>query len=144
MLFHVGNLQYLATVLAFSIGKPFRKPFYTNIYFTLSIVLVSLLSIIIILVDVPFLMDFLAVIINMFCNIYNFLRSKTLKEMKDSEQKSWYLLLLMQRLRQDMRSLWFPHLLLWERNLHKINQKQKDFRPRPLINSIYISIKRTI
>ena len=35
-LFVFSNLLYLAVVTAVSIGKPFRKPFYTNIAFTLN------------------------------------------------------------------------------------------------------------
>jgi cation-transporting ATPase 13A3/4/5 len=32
-LFLVGNFQYLIVAAAFSIGKPFREPIYTNFYF---------------------------------------------------------------------------------------------------------------
>lgn len=34
----------MATVIAFSIGKPFRKPVYTNIYFTLNAVTLVLFN----------------------------------------------------------------------------------------------------
>ena len=37
-MFLFANLQYLFVVVAFSTGKPFRRPFYTNIYFLILLV----------------------------------------------------------------------------------------------------------
>jgi len=37
-------MQYVATVIAFSIGKPFRKPAYTNIYFTVNVLALVLFN----------------------------------------------------------------------------------------------------
>lgn len=39
MLFIVSIWQYLITVIAFSVSKPFRKPIYSNIPFTISIIM---------------------------------------------------------------------------------------------------------
>ena len=39
VVFIVSSYQYLVTCIAFSISKPFRKPLYTNYWFTLSIIL---------------------------------------------------------------------------------------------------------
>ena len=37
-------VQYIAVVVAFSVGKPFRKPMYTNLPFTITVILLTLLS----------------------------------------------------------------------------------------------------
>lgn len=34
----VSSMQYVATVVAFSIGKPFKKPMYTNFLFVVNVV----------------------------------------------------------------------------------------------------------
>ncbi|KAL4462588.1 hypothetical protein ABPG74_000418 [Tetrahymena malaccensis] len=44
-LFFFTNFQYVATCLSFSIGKPFKKPFYTNKYFTGSVIGIVLIGI---------------------------------------------------------------------------------------------------
>jgi cation-transporting ATPase 13A2 len=45
IVFWVSNFQYVATCLAFSVSKPFRKSFYTNIHFTLSFAIITLMCI---------------------------------------------------------------------------------------------------
>jgi len=52
------NAQYISTVLAFATGRPFRKPFYTNISFTALVVGLYGLAIATILVDQPWLVEF--------------------------------------------------------------------------------------
>ncbi|KAL4505178.1 hypothetical protein ABPG72_016245 [Tetrahymena utriculariae] len=42
--FFFTNFQYISTCIAFSISKPFKKEFYTNIWFTISLVLIILCS----------------------------------------------------------------------------------------------------
>lgn len=37
--FWISSFQYLSTVIAFSVAKPFRKPLYTNVLFTVSLLL---------------------------------------------------------------------------------------------------------
>ncbi|KAL4480550.1 hypothetical protein ABPG72_022305 [Tetrahymena utriculariae] len=44
-LFWVTNIQYIAVVISFSIGSVFKKPFYTNLCFTLFFIAILLLSI---------------------------------------------------------------------------------------------------
>ena len=41
VIFIVSAFQYLAVALAFSRGKPFRKPFHTNVAFTISMVILT-------------------------------------------------------------------------------------------------------
>jgi len=53
MLFLVGCMQYFATVVAFSFGKPFRKPFYTNYLYTVCLIITWVATIVIILVPMP-------------------------------------------------------------------------------------------
>ncbi|KAL4505174.1 hypothetical protein ABPG72_016241 [Tetrahymena utriculariae] len=43
-LFFLTNFQYLSTCIAFSIGKPFKKEFFTNKWFTITLVFITLLS----------------------------------------------------------------------------------------------------
>lgn len=52
-LFMVTNFQYLATCIAFSKGKPFRKPFYTNWLFTISILVIFAFNCVVVLIDLP-------------------------------------------------------------------------------------------
>lgn len=52
--FLVGCFQYLVTCIAFSISKPFRKPLYTNLYFTLSIAILFGFNLYLVMVSVPF------------------------------------------------------------------------------------------
>mmetsp|Transcript_7294 Transcript_7294/g.6611 ORF Transcript_7294/g.6611 Transcript_7294/m.6611 type:complete len:145 (+) Transcript_7294:787-1221(+) len=61
-IFLFSNFQYIATVLAFSIGKPFRKEFYTNAKFTICVALCTVFSIFIILTTSPAVMSFIEVI----------------------------------------------------------------------------------
>jgi len=56
-LYLVSIYQYVIVALAFMVGKPFRKSFYTNIYFTLS--LAALLGINLIVTYNPFNFSFL-------------------------------------------------------------------------------------
>jgi cation-transporting ATPase 13A3/4/5 len=46
----VTNFQYIATCLAFSKGKPFRKSFYTNALYTVSVVALVVFSGVIVMV----------------------------------------------------------------------------------------------
>jgi cation-transporting ATPase 13A3/4/5 len=47
----VSNFQYLTTCIAFSKGKPFRKAFYTNLLYTISVGVLVVLNWLIILVN---------------------------------------------------------------------------------------------
>lgn len=49
--------MYLSSVLVFSIGKPFRKAFYTNIWFLLSVVILYLFSLYLIIWPDSFMKD---------------------------------------------------------------------------------------
>ncbi|CAD8078910.1 unnamed protein product [Paramecium primaurelia] len=51
ILFLYANFQYVFQCVAFSIGKPFRREFYTNIYFTLWIILAMLFNSYIFLIE---------------------------------------------------------------------------------------------
>jgi len=44
VLYQVSNFQYLATCCAFLVAYPFRKPFWTNLWFTVTIVLIFLVN----------------------------------------------------------------------------------------------------
>jgi len=57
-LFLFANAQYISTVLGFANGRPYRKPFYTNISFTVLVVGLYGLAIGTILSDSPWLMEF--------------------------------------------------------------------------------------
>jgi len=46
-IFVFSNFLYLAAIISFTVGKPFRKPFYTNIWFTLNVILLELYQILI-------------------------------------------------------------------------------------------------
>jgi len=60
--FLVAVFQLTATVLAFSSGKPFRKPFYTNILFTISIIISGVTTLVLILVPIPKLIEFIGML----------------------------------------------------------------------------------
>ncbi|KAL4505183.1 hypothetical protein ABPG72_016250 [Tetrahymena utriculariae] len=60
-LFLFANFQYISTCIAFSIGKPFKKEFYTNRLFTFSVVLITSISLVIQLIPNSFTRSFLAV-----------------------------------------------------------------------------------
>jgi len=57
VVFLVAAAQFFATVMTFSIGKPFRKPFYTNIVFTFCLVYTTVTTLILILIPIPELID---------------------------------------------------------------------------------------
>ncbi|KAL4494291.1 hypothetical protein ABPG73_018810 [Tetrahymena malaccensis] len=59
VLFLFSNFQYISTCVAFSIGKPFKKEFYTNIWFTISLVLILLCSLYVLLLHDSFTTSFL-------------------------------------------------------------------------------------
>ena len=44
-LFMISLFQYVVVCMAFSISKPFRQPLYTNIWFTVSLILLSIFNI---------------------------------------------------------------------------------------------------
>ena len=44
-LFMVSLYQYVVVCVAFSISKPFRQPLYTNLWFTISLVVLSVFNI---------------------------------------------------------------------------------------------------
>ncbi len=48
-LFSFANFQYIATVVAFSFGKPFKKPMYTNLIFFPLVLITTVLSLLILL-----------------------------------------------------------------------------------------------
>ena len=56
-LFLVSNGMYLSSVMVFSIGKPFRRPLYTNIWFLLSVVILYMFSLYLILYPDPFFQE---------------------------------------------------------------------------------------
>jgi len=41
----MANFQYIATVMAFSVGKPFRRAFYTNPKFVITVILTTVATI---------------------------------------------------------------------------------------------------
>jgi len=57
--FLIAASQFFFTVMAFSIGKPFRKPFYTNWLFTLCLLYSTASTLILILIPIPALEDLL-------------------------------------------------------------------------------------
>jgi len=57
-LFLFTNAQYISTVLGFANGRPYRKPFYTNISFTVLVVGLYGLAIATILRDDSWLVEF--------------------------------------------------------------------------------------
>lgn len=57
----VASIQYVATVIAFSIGKPFRKSMHTNFLFCLNIILILLVNYYVILCPDDFTKNFLDV-----------------------------------------------------------------------------------
>lgn len=44
-IFVLCNFLYVASIMAFSISKPFRKPFYSNVFFTSNIIAIWVLNI---------------------------------------------------------------------------------------------------
>jgi len=52
VIFMVSSYQYLVTCIAFSISKPFRQPLYTNMWFSISLVLLFGFSIFFTMIDV--------------------------------------------------------------------------------------------
>lgn len=58
VVFIFANFQYLITCVSFSISKPFRKPLYTNLIFTVSIMIMIALCSFILFSDEPWLIDF--------------------------------------------------------------------------------------
>jgi len=44
VIFMVSNFQYISTCLAFSKGKPFRKSFYTNLLYTVSVAILIVIN----------------------------------------------------------------------------------------------------
>ncbi|KAL4462589.1 hypothetical protein ABPG74_000419 [Tetrahymena malaccensis] len=85
-LFLFSSYQYIATCLAFSIGKPFKKPFYTNTWFTASVIVIFFFSLYVHLFSGPFLQEFL----NIFLAVQREDEEKPLTTMP----KSWLLFIL--------------------------------------------------
>jgi len=61
VVFLVAAFQFFATVMTFSIGKPFRKPFYTNWVFTFCVVYSTATTLILILIPITELIDLLGI-----------------------------------------------------------------------------------
>jgi cation-transporting ATPase 13A2 len=57
-LFFTSNFLYLVSVISFSISKPFKKRFYTNIWFTLNLFILYIYAIIIIFEPKSRFLDF--------------------------------------------------------------------------------------
>ena len=57
VLFYVTLYQYLTTCVAFSISKPFRQPIYTNLYFTLTLIVLLGINIFMTLDNADWLLD---------------------------------------------------------------------------------------
>lgn len=55
-------MQYVATVIAFSVGKPFRKAMYTNVLFTINAIVTAVVNFYIMLSPDDFTYDLLGVI----------------------------------------------------------------------------------
>ena len=58
VVFIIANFQYLITCVSFSISRPFRKPLYTNVIFTVSIMIMIAFSSFILMSDELWLTDF--------------------------------------------------------------------------------------
>ncbi|EGR27385.1 hypothetical protein IMG5_196550, partial [Ichthyophthirius multifiliis] len=77
ILFYTNNFQYIISCLAFSIGKPFKKPFYTNKYFTGSLIAILIISLYIQVIPDQQTIDYLDVKqINFLFILYFFLQKK--------------------------------------------------------------------
>lgn len=63
VVFLIAAFQFFSTVMTFSIGKPFRKPFYTNWIFTLCLLYSTATTVILILIPIDRLIDLIGVII---------------------------------------------------------------------------------
>ncbi|EAR98777.2 E1-E2 ATPase family protein (macronuclear) [Tetrahymena thermophila SB210] len=61
VLFLFVNFQYISTCIAFSIGKPFKKEFYTNLFFSVSLGLIVSLSLYVLLLHDSFTTDFFSI-----------------------------------------------------------------------------------
>ncbi|EGR34206.1 hypothetical protein IMG5_020700 [Ichthyophthirius multifiliis] len=57
-LFWISNLQYIFVVVSFSIGSVHKKPFYSNIYYCLTVAFLSLVSFILIFSKIEIIRDF--------------------------------------------------------------------------------------
>jgi len=57
----MANFQYIATVLAFSVGKPFRKAFYTNSKFLWTLLFATSASIILVFLNSSGFLNFMDV-----------------------------------------------------------------------------------
>jgi cation-transporting ATPase 13A2 len=55
----ISNFQYLITCMVFSISKPFRQPIYTNLWFTLSLVLLFAMNLYSVMSSDPFITSLL-------------------------------------------------------------------------------------
>lgn len=53
IIFLISNFQYVVCCLAFSQGKPFRRPLYTNISYTTSVLVLILFNTILVLANLP-------------------------------------------------------------------------------------------
>jgi len=62
VLFLMANFQYIATVLAFSVGKPFRKAFYTNDRFVYTLIFATACSIILVFFNSQGFLNFMDLI----------------------------------------------------------------------------------
>jgi magnesium-transporting ATPase (P-type) len=58
-LFCVSSFQYLVLAVIFSKGRPYRQPFYTNIFFTLSVIILATVTILVTLYPGQGLANFL-------------------------------------------------------------------------------------
>ncbi|CAD8193351.1 unnamed protein product [Paramecium pentaurelia] len=69
-LFIFGNFQYLMIALAYSNGKPFRKPFYTNFYFIGSTIFLFILAIVFLLMRIDYIDDIMGFIFQSYDDQY--------------------------------------------------------------------------
>lgn len=58
-LFLMSNFQYIAVVMAFSVGRPFRRAFYTNPRFVVTVLLTTIITIIMVFVTSDGILDFM-------------------------------------------------------------------------------------
>ena len=58
-IFYVSLFQYVTTCVAFSISKPFRQPIYSNLLFTITILILLVLNILITITSPQWLLDVL-------------------------------------------------------------------------------------
>ncbi|XP_068220769.1 polyamine-transporting ATPase 13A3-like isoform X2 [Palaemon carinicauda] len=60
-IFYTSVFQYLTLCIVFSPGHPFRKPIYTNVWLTISLLSLTVISLLMLMSPWPWLMDFMQI-----------------------------------------------------------------------------------